>query len=527
MVNHESMGQGQFVSTFDLGCKNKSLGVYFPIRVESPEFKKFHEVASQQTFAVKRQGGVVPQKPKYARKVHKSALKNLPQAVHAQNLGVSHPLAEQCVCEILRQLVEQEATRQVRNADSPVNRIMVVEKNYGFVAAATIDQQGNFVASVNEEPMPTWTDYICALFNISYPRAVLLLGWMVQMTPTKLCSFTTSRGNETGVKPYSGIDKKIPSFFAIARERAERFYTHLIENRINQVVAAIIWYRGGEHSFCLRASLHKGFLQIGKHVPRNYLVNEQLLLKHPFAKAVLFQDERSALLMQKLLDEVRGYNPDDYIVTSALLDDFSKMPFSLFWQRDVIFVPAPDVEALSLLTTLEKYLPDKEVKLFRVCPRFYLHKKPSASQNSCVSGLSASEQHVLDACHYIEDIEHPIRELARMEAASMPVSDFIALGEEWGIYIKDVHGQLPSKEKDEIDISSCTLGALLLKSPGAGDEILSLEAALGSKTMIYGITNIGKSRLLAYLAGALASGGIFLDLPAEKRHKIVYFKGLS
>ena len=99
-----------------------------------------------------------------------------------------------------------------------------------------------------------------------------------------------------------------------------------IYGNAGQPIGAILRYRCNDNEFCLPATVGRGELSIGKCKPTAHFFNQHLMDRHPFAKVLFCQDMRTALAHQRLLEQTRGYNPAEIIVTAHLGNDLSILP---------------------------------------------------------------------------------------------------------------------------------------------------------------------------------------------------------
>ena len=121
--------------------------------------------------------------------------------------------------------------------------------------------------------------------------------------------------------------------------------------------------------------------------------------RHPFAKVLFCQDMRTALAHQRLLEQTRGYNPAEIIVTAHLGSDLSILPWSYFYGHDVVFVPAPTKVCMAMVKLYRGYITGAQAKSFRVYKGFLLHSSPNSDLNDHVgTSLKARQGYYVRRC---------------------------------------------------------------------------------------------------------------------------------
>ena len=340
-------------------------------------------------------------------------------------------------------LCEHEARSQLREDNHDIlNRICNIRER-DLRVETWLDTNNNFFWEIDFGRITgtSFTKLFGAVFNLSRLDALATLAHVVGLSLKNLSQLSSdphtaeSRGISQRLKkniPETLFLPGLPASEACAvRMEPERIYGNM-----GQVIGAIARYQLNGREFCLPATVGRGELCMGKYKPTAHFLNQHFIDKSPFSRIILCQDMRTALALQRLLNEIRGYSSNETIVTAHLGRDLSVLPWSYLHRHDVVFVPAPDKACMAMVRGYRNYLGgnDTGAKSFRVYPGFLLHSRPNCDLGGHVEGITETEAKLLRKSLFLEDIVLPMKLIQDLFAESISYDEYVAWGQDLGIF---------------------------------------------------------------------------------------------
>lgn len=279
---------------------------------------------------------------------------------------------------VFEALVEIECTRQWQRNNSALHVFDHI--NYaGSYFEVFVDEDKDVCYQINScrPEKASWVDIVMKFTSVSRLDALQTLANYCGMD----VNYLTKMSNYHHVAEMDGsrgfIDA-VPDSIKINRLPPEQSYLPRVAfpkiyGNGGQVIGAIAMYGWNGQYFCLPATVANGELSIGKYKPTAFFLNQHLFQNNPFTPVVLFQDMRTAILLQQQLDRIPGYNDcPDFIVTSHLGYDLSILPWNFLYDHDVVFIPAPTKFSISMVKAYQWFCDSEKVKSFKVAEQFIL-----------------------------------------------------------------------------------------------------------------------------------------------------------
>lgn len=432
-------------------------------------------------------------------------------------------------------LLEREAARQYRSGSNlHLQRILNINEGWGreditVAAELGIDNELKWSINRGQRKGTTWIALLCAEFNLPRIDGATALANILKMCFENLYQLS-SAAHAADLNGGALLGEDVPNRLhmqGISRELAcitleEKKY---IYGNAGQVTGAFLRYRLNGQDFCLPATVARGVLCLGKYKPTAHFLNEDLIDKFPFAKIIFCQDMRTALALQRTLDETHGHNPAETIVTAHLGTDLSVMPWGYFHGHNVVFVPAPTKGSMAVVKLYRDHITGAQAKSFRVYCGFLLHSQPSCDLTGPVEGVTDAEAELLRMSVWLDAVERPLSLVQKVDKNAVPYDGFLEWGQQMGIFSTP---QKPSSRD-----STNPPRALSLFNPNLGpaapqavtlDKVTTAQVFVpGGITLVHGLKDSGKSMTCFAVAKSILTGApLFKIISGGEPSKILY-----
>lgn len=364
----------------------------------------------------------------------------------------------------------------------------------------------------------SWTSLLQTIFNLPRLDALATLAQLLGMSFENLhqLSSTPHAAELHGTWRFDdGVPNLLqlrgfPNDFGCAKLMGK---THIYGNA-NQVIGAFLRYRLDENDFCLPATVGRGELCVGRYKPTAHFFNQHLMDKHQFATVILFQDMRSALAIDSMLNNITGYSPGMLIVTAHLGNDLSVLPRSYFHAHDVVLVPAPNLASMVMVKNYKDYLGTNgaHAKSFHIYPGFLLHTQLSRGLKEPEESFSKTETELLASALMIDEVDNPLSLAKQVINTAITYEGFIEWGRDLGIFKKPqevgskpavaLPNTLPPINQDLTPATAFTFGNVTLYH----------TIRPGSIVMILGAKSAGKTQVALSACRSLIKGNVIWPL---------------
>lgn len=420
---------------------------------------------------------------------------------------------------IFAELVEEEALRQLRvGRNSKIEKILNVGADHEFYVRFEYNSDEKIHwkilrYGVCKQNGTSLIQLVGAVLGLSFLDALETLANMVDMQfenlhqlSNKTSAFDEGRNNR--------ISEEIPHLIYTKNSKdggnVNEFRQSVkVKGSAGQIISGAVLYSRSDTSFILPATVHKGIFCIGRCKAKPFFLNQDKLDSALSAQVLFCQDMRIALALQRILDEIRGYNSTEIIVTAHLGEDLSVLPWNYFFGHSVVFVSAPTKRCMAMVKAYESYLRGARARSFKVHQGFLLDF-PADSGLACeVEGVTQAESTLLRLSKVLNDEFQPVAVLRNIIKGATPYSEFIAWGQALGIF--KAHQGLPMKvaSADDAPVLSEPNPALT-PAPAykLSDVTLYHTMRPGNYVMILGAKGAGKTQLALSLSGALLKGNV-------------------
>lgn len=284
----------------------------------------------------------------------------------------------------------------------------------------------------------SWTELLCAVFTLPRLDALATLANILGIQFVNMYQFSSdphvaeSRG---GLSPSNDI----PECLHLRRLSGTPTYAEQagrvdILGNAGQVIGAIVCYRLGSKEFCLPAIVGRGVLCIGKYKPTAHFLNQHLMDRYPAAPVLFCQDMRTALALQRLLEETRGYTPDEAIITAHLGSDLSVLPWNYLHNHRVMFLLAPTKRCMAMVKLYKDQVEGAGARCFSICTKWLLHSRPCCDPSHGVDSLTDAEAELLRGAVVLDDVERPLSMVKQLVNEAIPYDAYLEWGQKVGIF---------------------------------------------------------------------------------------------
>lgn len=334
---------------------------------------------------------------------------------------------------VFEALLENEANERFYNGDNaePIQKF----SNIAEVLHCKLDRSGGLRWRISGKPEMTggWVDFIGQAYNLPRMDALATLVQMLDMRIEDL-KYPTNKYNHIDSCDYRHLREDIPKSLYLQRfatghrvvELEDKVY---IKDNGGNKIGAIVKYNLKGLRFCLPATVYQGVMCMGIRPPIACLLNQDSMERYPGSTILFFQDLRSALAMEKVLGEVRGYDSRNFIVSAHLGDNLAMLPWSYIYGHNVIFIPAASKVDMARVKLYKDFITRTSANSFRVFPGFLLHSPPGAELEQAREILLSTEATLLRDTRVIEDIDMPVREAQRIIERAISYDDYRVWGE--------------------------------------------------------------------------------------------------
>jgi len=341
-------------------------------------------------------------------------------------------------------LLEREASRQfTSDSNADLLALLNITESQGRDRMTVFGNLGpnnelKWILNYGNATGTTWTRLISVVFNLSRMDALATLANILSMNIDNL-SKLSSDGHAAELLGGSQLVEDVPNTLHLPGLPAGSACAELMEKKYiygnaGQIIGAILRYRLNGNDFCLPATVGRGVLCMGKYKPTAHFLNQHLMDQHPFAQVIFFQDMRTALAFESILEETRGYTHEKFIVTAHIGDNLSVLPWNYFHGHEVVFIPAPTKECMGLVKLYKDYIAGVQAKSFRIYSGFLLHSQPGCDLTDHVEGTTDAEEDLLHKAVWLDTVERPTWLMDQVVKQGVSYDEFVAWGQSLNIF---------------------------------------------------------------------------------------------
>ena len=371
----------------------------------------------------------------------------------------------------------------------------------------------------------SWTRLLRCLFNLSRMDAIATLANILGISFENFYQLSSEKhAAELNGRALQSED--VPAILNIEGGSVvilkEKTYTY---GNAGQTIGAILLFRWNDIDFCLPATVCRGELSMGKCKPTAHFFNQHLMDRHPFAKVLFCQDMRTALAHQRLLEQTRGYNPAEIIVTAHLGSDLSILPWSYFYGHDVVFVPAPTKVCMAMVKLYRGYITGAQAKSFRVYKGFLLHSSPNSDLNDHVGDIPEGEARLLREAVLLDTVEQPLRLAQRVIREAVSFDEYLAFGRLLGIFETPKAQDLPlvTTSSNELALFSPHAGNIAQQPRDLAEVTVQHILPARRNILMHGLKDAGKSFGCLEITKTLVTGhALFGCIPSNDKGNVMY-----
>lgn len=280
----------------------------------------------------------------------------------------------------------------------------------------------------------------------------------------------------------------------------------LIFSSSGQIIGAFVSYKWGDRWIILPSTVGRQELCIGKYNPTAFFFNQHLINSNPKAIVLLFQDARTAVKIQRLLDELIGYNPTEFIITAHLGDTLNILPWHDLTGHDVIFVPAPSKAHIALFKEYKNFICGVYAKSCKIVNKLFLHTRPVQKEWRRVILDDEEEKCLLQDSVVVQECENIIGELRKAIKNALDEEGYQCWAQKLGIINKPgtTHKKI---EPSEISYMPKINEALMPPRPQNLSEVCIFHIFRpGTYVYIVGKKGAGKTQLCYSICSQLLHG---------------------
>ena len=435
-------------------------------------------------------------------------------------------------------LLEWEASRQhlSDNSNPLLQRLLSINEGLGrgcMRVDSTFNSNHGLIWSVctgdSVNKGDTWTGLLGVVLNKSRVDSIATLANILRISFENLYQLSSER-HAAALNGGSLTREEVPGTLGLRRLSADSTYVQLIEKihiygNAGQIVGAILRYRLNGNDFCLPATVGRGVLCLGRYKPTAHFLNEDLIDKFPFAKIIFCQDMRTALALQRTLNETHGHNPAETIVTAHLGTDLSVMPWGYFQGHNVVLVPAPTKESMAAVKLYRDHITGAQAKSFRVYCGFLLHSQPSCDLAGPIEGVTDVEAELLRMSVWLDAVERPSWLAQQVIKEAVSYDEYISWGQTLGIFktLKAHDSPEVTPPEDELVLLAPSVVNVVQQPMSITDVTVQHILPPQRNVLLHGLKDTGKSFVCLAITKAVISGNaLFGCIPSTGGNNVMY-----
>ncbi|MBB5142300.1 AAA family ATPase [Desulfovibrio intestinalis] len=345
---------------------------------------------------------------------------------------------------VFEALLEREASCQFASgSNANLHALLNIKESHGRESMTVSGELGpdnelRWALNHGRTTGRTWAKLLGIVYSLSHMDALATLANILSMSFDNLSKLSSDRHAvelNGGSRPIEDVPDTLhlpglPTGSACA----ELMETRYIYGNAGQRIGAILRYQLNGSDFCLPATVGHGVLCVGKYKPTAHFLNQHLMDKHQFAKIIFCQDMRTALALERMLGEARGYDPEKFIVTAHLGTDLSVLPWNYFYGHEVVFIHAPTKKCMALVKLYKDYSAGAQAKSFRIYSGFLLHSQPGRDLIGHVEGITDAEEELLHKSVWLDTVERPTWLMEQVVKQGVSYDEFVAWGQSLNIF---------------------------------------------------------------------------------------------
>lgn len=438
--------------------------------------------------------------------------------------------------EIFSYIVEEEAKTQILlNRNDILESMKKIEDN-AFFSHMYVDGKKITWNAYNEKRSDSLIEYVKRIFSLSEPDSVATLANIVHMKYENIFHMSSDKHSattkaESHVKPsryVNGVIKTSKSEFNLIS-------WEWIYGFRKQYLGAVLQYSDGKQSFCLPATVSRGEIAVGRVKPTAFWYNQHLLDSKRCATVLLFEDMRTAIKMQKILDTIQSDLSEKYVITSHLGNDLTVLSWNFLFGHDVIYIPSPTKIGMAKANAYDKQVSPASRASFKVYKGLLLRDKLRHGLESIDSGsFSPAEKDLLLQAYSLDDevAKYPVALIEKIIENSVKIDDYVKWGKEYNIFRNNKVNDKSDYASEKIGINS-KIETSPIMHPIRATTLNSVNAfhifCPGTNVLIEGIKNAGKTQISMSCARDILLGnkvfGVF-DCPETSiQTKLLYVDG--
>jgi KaiC. len=376
----------------------------------------------------------------------------------------------------------------------------------------------------------TWTKLIGLVLGSSRMDSLATLANILNMSFENLYQYSSERRTAKSHFTLQEPAERIPQKLYVPELSLGLPCIKLIEQAdiygtARPKIGSILHYQMNGTDFCLPATVGDGVLCMGKYKPAAHFLNQYLMDQHPHAPVILCQDMRTALKLQHLLEETRGHNPAETIVTAHLGTDLSVLPWSYFHGHHVVFVPAPTKESMAAVKLYRDHITGAHARSFQVFCGFLLHSQPNCDQNGHVEGITDAEDELLRKSVWLDAVERPLLLAQQVIKEAVSYDGYISWGRTLGIFKAPRAHDRPevTPPKDELVLFAPSVVNVTQQPMSITDVTVQHILPPQRNVLLHGLKDTGKSFVCLAITKAVISGNaLFGCIPSTGGGNVMY-----
>lgn len=419
--------------------------------------------------------------------------------------------------EMFAGLVELEAATQLRNE----NKYLMCMANLqiaGTYITGELAQDGVFVwQSACEHSGTGFVTLLTFLFNLSRLDALATLAKLVGMNFVNMYQLS-SQIHAAESKGTREITNGVPRVVSLLPFKPGEMVAQLVNlyhivGHAGQSIGAIAVYSLNGKTFCLPATVGNRTLCIGKYKPTAHFLNQDQMDKRPADTVIFCQDMRTALALQRLIEQIASEYRPPVIVTAHLGTDLSVLPWSFFYGHEVVFVCAPNKQSMAKVKVYEAQVLGAGATRFRLFPGFMLHSPAGCNLTCDVAGVTESEAKMLRTAIQMDKIVAPVQQIQRIVEEALSYGDFVLWGQHMGIFAwSKATKRVAHNRTSGLKVFNPNSVAASLQPTTLAEVTLRHILPHAAIVMLHGSKNAGKSYALLEFICALVTGKAAFDL---------------
>ena len=380
----------------------------------------------------------------------------------------------------------------------------------------------------------SWIDFIQTIIKEDHLTTLATLGFIINVTYEYLFTFSSNKNQDIELDYYT-YTERIPEQFEYKNIHFKKIDINYIENYRKDKICAFVeymsyGYMSENQNYIIPASNVNNIMCFGRKKPNAFFLNQEMIDKNISQHVIFCSDMRLAFRLKSLIDLYQQELSDKIIITSYIGEDPSLLNWRMFYNKKVVYIPAPNIKSLKLIKWYKNIIIDYKAISFSIANKFILPFDKHSSER--IEQLSSIEKYIyLNSISVNEEIfRKPLFVLEKIISESIGCDDYIEILKEHELYKSGSNVLKEIRDINNKDKKLIIPDNFKSKQASIYNEINTSHILKpGSNVLIQGIKNSAKTLISLSACSSLINNnelfGIFPSVNDNESINVAYIDG--